>query len=183
SIRRRITRSTGFRGDPVKTIRQSKKVSRRRGRQALHSRPAFSVALLLLLSLPGGPTRPLVGAAEPETSTKDRQAGADLEFFEKEVRPLLVARCLSCHGDARSRSGLKLTSRASVLQGGDRGPAVVPGKPEDSLLVRAVRYEDTPRMPPKEKLTDRQIETLARWVKLGVPWPGRQPLLAPAEGL
>jgi hypothetical protein len=141
------------------------------------------VALLFFLFLPGDPTRPLVRAAEPETSTKDRQAGADLEFFEKEVRPLLVARCLSCHGDARSRSGLKLTSRASILQGGDRGPAVVPGKPEDSLLVRAVRYEDTPRMPPKEKLTDRQIETLARWVKLGVPWPGTQPLLAPAEGL
>src|SRR5579884_1065911 len=93
------------------------------------------------------------------------------DFFEKEVRPLLAARCLSCHGDSKPKGGLRLTSRQSVLKGGDSGPAVVPGKPENSLLVHAVRYLDPPRMPPREKLPDREVEVLTRWVALGAPWP------------
>ncbi len=95
------------------------------------------------------------------------------EFFEKEVRPLLVEHCLKCHGDKKPKGGLHLTSRAAVLQGGDSGPAAVAGKPEDSLLIRAVRYADTPQMPPKRKLSDRQIAVLTRWVQLGLPWPQR----------
>jgi mono/diheme cytochrome c family protein len=107
----------------------------------------------------------LAGPAPTEPSA------ADAEFFEKEVRPLLVERCWKCHGETRSKGGLKLTSRDHLLRGGDSGPAVVVGKPEESLLVRAVHYRSTPRMPPGDKLTDRQIEALARWVKRGVPWP------------
>jgi hypothetical protein len=102
----------------------------------------------------------------------------DAEFFEKEVRPLLVAKCLDCHGDVKPKGGLKLTSRADLLRGGDSGPAVVPGKPDDSLLVRAARHADERRMPPKEKLTARQIDALTRWVKSGAPWPAT---LRPAE--
>jgi hypothetical protein len=102
-----------------------------------------------------------------------------VEFFEKEVRPLLVEKCQACHGDARRKGGLTLTSRAHVLQGGDRGPAAVAGKPEESLLLRAVRYEDTPRMPPRGKLTERQVDVMTRWVKLGLPWPGT-PAVPPA---
>jgi hypothetical protein len=93
------------------------------------------------------------------------------EFFEKEVRPLFVEHCLKCHGDAKPKGGLRLTSRAAVLKGGDTGPAAVAEKPDDSLLIRAVRYNDMPQMPPKRKLTDRQIAVLTRWVKLGLPWP------------
>ncbi len=93
------------------------------------------------------------------------------EFFEKEVRPLLVDHCLKCHGDTKPKGGLRLTSRTAILKGGDTGPAVVVGKPDDSLLIQAVRYNDTPQMPPKRKLEDRQIAVLTRWVKLGLPWP------------
>src|SRR5579884_2929486 len=92
------------------------------------------------------------------------------EFFEKEVRPLLVEHCQKCHGDNKPKGGLRLTSRAAVLQGGDSGPAAVAGKPDSSLLIQAVRYNDTPQMPPRRKLSDRQIAILTRWVQLGLPW-------------
>src|SRR5262245_20167930 len=96
---------------------------------------------------------------------------AEAEFFEKEVRPLLVQRCQTCHGEQKPKGGLRLTSRAALLEGGGSGPAAVPGKPDDSRLVRAVRHKDTPKMPPKEKLPDRDIDVLARWVQMGLPWP------------
>src|SRR5205085_6970952 len=98
------------------------------------------------------------------------EAGGE-EFFEKQVRPLLAERCQKCHGDAKPKGGLRLTSRAAVLRGGDTGPAAVAGKPDMSLLVQAVRYADTPRMPPKGKLNDREISVLEKWVRLGLPWP------------
>jgi hypothetical protein len=127
--------------------------------------------LLLLLLI--GLAWPLANAGEPSV--------AGTEFFEKEVRPLLVEKCWQCHGEGRTKGGLKLTSRAEVLEGGDRGPAAVAGKPNDSLLLRAVRYQDMPRMPPKGKLTDQQIAVLARWVQLGLPWPGTQ-TTSPPDG-
>jgi hypothetical protein len=93
------------------------------------------------------------------------------DFFEKEVRPILVERCQSCHGDKEAKGGLKLTSLAHVLKGGDRGPAAVAGKPDESEMIRSIHYVDPPRMPPKQKLTDREIDVLTRWVKMGMPWP------------
>lgn len=129
-------------------------------------RPGYSlkVCLALLLSLSGGLGQPRFAAAEPSAS--------EAAFFENEVRPLLVEKCWKCHGDSKPKGGLKLTARSHVLGGGDSGPAAVVGKPEDSLLVQAVRYQDALRMPPKGKLSDRQIEVLTRWTKLGLPWPG-----------
>jgi hypothetical protein len=97
------------------------------------------------------------------------------EFFEKQVRPLLAERCLKCHGDTKPKGGLRLTSRAAVLRGGDTGPAAVAGKPDMSLLLQAVRYADTPRMPPKGKLSEREIAVLEKWVALGLPWPEAGP--------
>lgn len=94
------------------------------------------------------------------------------EFFEKSVRPLLAARCLECHGATEQSAGLRLDSRAAILAGGDTGPAIVPGKPEKSLLITAVHYgDDSPQMPPKGKLSEEQIAALTTWVKLGAPWP------------
>jgi hypothetical protein len=109
------------------------------------------------------------------------------DFFEKQVRPLLVERCFSCHGQdkdkgqGKAKGGLKLTSREALLQGGDSGPAAVPGRPDDSLLVQAIRYEDEPRMPPKQKLAEGEIATLVRWVEMGLPWPKAQVETAAAE--
>src|SRR5271157_5470868 len=87
----------------------------------------------------------------------DEPAPAAVEFFEKEVRPLLVEHCSKCHGGEKTKGGLKLISRDQLLKGGDSGTAIVPGKPEQSLLIQAVRYTDSPRMPPKARLADKQI--------------------------
>src|SRR5437588_5141422 len=78
------------------------------------------------------------------------------EFFEKQVRPILVERCYPCHSDAapKPKGGLRLDTRVGVRQGGERGPALVPGDPDKSLLVSAVRYADEAlRMPPKVRLS------------------------------
>jgi len=109
---------------------------------------------------------------------------ATTEFFEKEVRPLLVERCQPCHNAEKSKNGLKLTDREAILKGGDGGQAVVPGKPEESLLIRAVRYLDEPKMPPKKKLSDADIAKLQRWVALGAPWPAvdKKEMRTPAGG-
>src|SRR5262249_23620387 len=96
---------------------------------------------------------------------------AAIEFFEREIRPLLVAKCQSRHGEKKVRGGLRLTGRSAALKGGDSGPALVPGKPEQSLITRAVGYEGDLKMPPTGKLSDREIAKLKRGVALGAPWP------------
>lgn len=96
---------------------------------------------------------------------------ADTEFFEKQIRPLLIGHCLECHGDRKQEGGLQITSRELLLKGGDTGPAVVSGKPDESLLIRAVGYLDEPKMPPKQKLSDVDIARLREWVAMGAPWP------------
>src|SRR5262249_28749511 len=104
-----------------------------------------------------------------------------VEFFEKHVRPVLVEKCLACHGPKQQRGGLRLDSGDAVLKGGDTGPAVVAGQPEKSLLIQAVRRSGDVKMPPKEKdrLNPAQIDALAAWVRLGAPWPAGA---APAAG-
>lgn len=98
-----------------------------------------------------------------------------VEFFEKEVRPILTARCQSCHGEKKQESDLRIDSRAALLQGGSRGSALVPGKPHESLLISSVSYSnDDLQMPPKAKLPDEEITILRRWVEMGSPWPTEQ---------
>ncbi len=96
---------------------------------------------------------------------------AGVEFFEMKVRPVLANRCASCHGEKKAKGGLRLDSRAAVLQGGETGPAAVPGKPAESLLVEAIKYGDSVQMPPKSRLPEAEVATLTRWVELGMPWP------------
>jgi hypothetical protein len=97
-----------------------------------------------------------------------------LELFEREIRPLLLAECDSCHGAKLQQGGLRLTDRAALLKGGDRGPALTPGDPGRSLLLRAVRHEGALKMPPTRPLAPRQVESLERWIRLGAPWPARR---------
>jgi len=105
-------------------------------------------------------------------ATRSAPAASPDDFFEAEVRPILVARCLECHGEAgKPKGGLRLNSREAVLLGGESGPSAVTGKPDESLLVEAIHYVDEPRMPPKAKLADSEIAVLTRWVELGLPWP------------
>lgn len=92
-------------------------------------------------------------------------------FFEKSVRPLLVARCLGCHGAANPAGGLRLDQREALLKGGARGPALVAGKPDQSLLLRVVRHQEgNLKMPPGPKLSDADAAVLARWIEMGAPW-------------
>ncbi|MFZ4637460.1 MAG: PSD1 and planctomycete cytochrome C domain-containing protein [Pirellulales bacterium] len=102
---------------------------------------------------------------------------ARLEFFERRVRPLLVDRCHGCHSaETKASAGLRVDDRHGLLEGGRRGPAVVPGNPEASLLIRAVRHlEAKASMPPDGKLTDEQIADLERWIADGSVWPEVQP--------
>jgi len=96
-----------------------------------------------------------------------------VEFFEKQVRPLLVEHCYSCHSQAKGSLGgdLALDSRAALLEGGGSGPAVIPGNPEKSPLIKAIGYAGKLKMPKKYKLKDQEIAVLTAWVKDGAPWP------------
>src|SRR5438046_1194984 len=108
----------------------------------------------------------LAGLKAADKKDDERRA-----FFESKVRPVLEKHCFLCHGGAKVRNNLRLTSRQSLLEGGDHGPAIVPGDPDRSLLIRAVRYTGNFHMPPKGKLEDRHIADLVEWVKRGAPWP------------
>ena len=115
----------------------------------------------------------LVGCLQPVLAQENaRPTQQQLEFFEKDVRPLLAKHCYQCHSvnAKRVEAKLLLDSRAAHLQGGDSGAAIVPGDAEKSLLIEAVRYESY-EMPPKGKLPGKDIETLVRWVNMGAPWP------------
>jgi cytochrome c553 len=100
---------------------------------------------------------------------------SQLQFFENKIRPVLADHCYKCHSQQaeKVRGGLLLDTRDGMLKGGDSGPAIVPGDPEKSLLIKAVRYTDPDlQMPPKDKkLSDAQIADLEAWVKMGAPDP------------
>jgi cytochrome c553/mono/diheme cytochrome c family protein len=96
-----------------------------------------------------------------------------VQFFEKHVRPVLAEHCIKCHGAEKQWSNFRLDSRAAAVQGGDFGVAIVPGKPEESLLIHAVRQSEGADvlMPPKDKLSDKQIADLEQWIRDGAAWP------------
>ena len=100
-----------------------------------------------------------------------RDDSAGVEYFEKKVRPLLVANCYTCHSaDTNSRSGLRVDDRNGLLAGGSRGPAIIPGKPDESLLIRAVSYTGKLKMPPERRLSDDEVAILKRWIRDGAAW-------------
>ncbi len=131
-----------------------------------------ATALCLLLCLAG-----LAFADKPQAPAPPL-AASQVQFFESKIRPLLAARCFKCHGSQKQNNGLRLDSAAGVRTGGDSGPVVVAGKPEESLLIKAINYElaDGPKMPPKEKLKPEEIAILTEWVKQGAHWPDAQGL-------
>ncbi len=124
----------------------------------------WAAGLLLIL----GAARTVTAADDPPSPSFSPESVA---FFEAKVRPILVEKCLRCHGDRKQSSGLRLDSRAAVLAGGGiEGPAVEPGDPESSPLVMAVRHSIETKMPPDGKLGDDEQAALAEWVRLGAPW-------------
>jgi hypothetical protein len=119
------------------------------------------------------------------TSVAAQQSSADdatARHFEEFIRPLFIDRCLKCHSGNDPKGGLRLDSAAGLAKGGETGPVIVPGKPDESLLIQAVRHENGLEMPPKQKLPDDQIGALAAWIKDGAIWPASTATLkAPEE--
>ena len=124
-------------------------------------RHGAAIALVATL-VAAGPSMPRARGDDPPP--------AQLKFFEEKVRPLLAEHCQRCHGDAKQKGHLRLDSLASILKGGDAGPAVVPGNPGESLLIEAVNHDGL-EMPPSGKLDDDSVAVLTRWVAIGAPWP------------
>ena len=107
-------------------------------------------------------------------------AEQDTDFFELRIRPLLAEKCYQCHTQKAS-GGLRLDSREALLKGGSEGPAIVPGKPNQSLLIQSVDgSHETLKMPLGGRLSGREIEDLVRWVENGAPWPDRGEIRAAA---
>lgn len=105
---------------------------------------------------------------------KDTITVSDRLYFEKKIRPLLHKHCYECHsGEAKTiQGGLRLDTSFGIRAGGDSGPVLIPGKPEESLLVAAIQYEDPDyQMPPRGRLADHEIAELISWIKRGAPFP------------
>jgi cytochrome c553 len=116
----------------------------------------FSIAVLI------------VGLLSQATATAAPQDIA--AHFEKKVRPVLVEKCISCHGPDKQQGDLRVDSRAALLAGGSRGAGLVPGKPDESLLLRALAHDGELKMP-KDKLPAADIAAIREWVQAGAPWP------------
>src|SRR4249920_2070786 len=103
----------------------------------------------------------LLGVARPAMGQSP-----DTEFFEAKIRPVLVQRCYACHSSklAAPKGDLTLDTKAGLLKGGHNGPAIVSGKPAESLLYKALTYASTPQMPPSGKLPDAVVADFERWI-------------------
>lgn len=130
---------------------------------------ASATAISLVGSLVLGANAP---AAEEATTPAPALTAEQVEFFESRIRPVLIERCYECHaGEAETiKGGLRLDYADGWRKGGDSGPAVLPGKPDESLLIQALRYE-TYEMPPDGQLPARVIADFERWVRMGAPDP------------
>lgn len=114
----------------------------------------------------------LTTIGKPLEAQQPEFTAEQIEFFEKQIRPLLVERCYKCHGGKKHEGHLHLDSRAGMLKGGNTGPAVVPGKVDEGELLLAISYDPNGyQMPPDGKLPDGQIAAFRKWVEMGAPWP------------
>ncbi len=138
------------------------------------------LALLVLLALSAG--QALAEEKDPPAEQPAVQDKEGMAFFERKVRPVLVKHCYECHSADSDEigGGLRLDTRQATLAGGESGPAVVPGKIAESLLIAAVEYRDL-EMPPEGKLPEDVIADLRRWVGMGAPDPRVQEVAMPRE--
>ncbi len=146
----------------------------------LSLRSIFRLGILPVLVMTAVAILPMIvtaGDASPGGSKLDPAA---VEFFEAKVRPVLATHCLGCHGPEKSKAGLRLDARDSMIKGGESGPVVVPGKPDESALIEAVRDEGDVQMPPKGKLKSAEIAALTDWVKRGAHWPAPRAGVTPS---
>jgi hypothetical protein len=149
-------------------------VSLREYRKAFPGRPGSATVQ------PGSSMKKLPGAGDVGVSATERTPipPEQEKFFEAKIRPVLVTQCGKCHARTalKLRGGLRLDSREGLRRGGNSGPALVPGKPDQSLLIRAIRYRNEElQMPPKAKLPDTVVADFETWVKMGAPDPRIEP--------
>ena len=97
-------------------------------------------------------------------------ADREQRFFDSKVAPILIKRCVGCHNQQLNNGNISFLDRDSLLKGGGRGPAIVPGQPEKSALVDSLRHEGELQMPPGPKLPSREIQILTEWVRRGAIW-------------
>ncbi len=116
-----------------------------------------------------------VNSILPEFIRADEHA----DHFEAKIRPVLVGTCFRCHGDNKTGGNLRIDSREALMKGGDSGPAIVPGNPDESLLLIAItrKSDDVSAMPPEKDKALRadQIADFTRWIKTGATWPESTP--------
>ncbi len=143
----------------------------------------FSFLTAVIVGLASGAAA--AALAEEPAATGPKFDAKSLEFFEKQVRPILVERCYECHSVQSKKlgGGLQLDSRTAAIRGGDTGPAVVAGDLAESLLIDAINYGELYEMPPKSKLSPKEIATLTKWVKLNAPWPNEKVAASQRETL
>ena len=98
------------------------------------------------------------------------QQSAGEQFFDKRVAPILIKRCLGCHNEELKNASISFLDRDSLLKGGRRGPAIVPGKPEQSVLVKTLSQDGDLQMPPGPKLPRKEISILTEWIRRGAVW-------------
>ncbi len=104
----------------------------------------------------------------------DEVSADDAKFFRAEVLPLFKESCQRCHGEKQQKSGLRLDSRDAVLKGGQNGPAIVPKKPDESLMMKVLEYSGDIQMPPDAKLDDEKIAIFKKWIEKDAPWPAEK---------
>ena len=104
-------------------------------------------------------------------TTLSGRADEQNDFFERTIRPILVEQCSACHGNRKQSGELRVDSLQALLQGGDSGPAIVPGNARQSLLMQAVERGEDLAMPPDKPLTKPQVDALRRWIDSGAAWP------------
>ena len=111
---------------------------------------------------------------------EDSAISAKHEFFERFVRPVLIEKCVDCHGPDEHESGFRLDSAESLFQGGESGKAVIPGESDNSRLIQLIRGKDGKQMPPDTKLESEEISNLEKWVNDGALWPGYENISQPS---
>jgi len=119
-----------------------------------------------------------------QESGKEFEGSAEaLRHFEQEIRPLLISKCISCHGESKQEGGLRLDSHEAFLQGGESGSLLADsGSADDSLLLEALRYESF-EMPPTGPLPERSVAQFEKWLNSGAPWPEKAKLRGETGGI
>ncbi len=143
----------------------------------MRSAATFAVLLAVLVFTPTAP-------ADDPPAPPAKLDPAAVEFFEKKIRPVLTQHCAGCHSadaqkNGKLKGGLYLDSRDGVLKGGDSGPALVPGKPADSLILKTLKYDGDVQMPPKGKLPEPVVKDFEKWIAMGAPDPRAGAATAP----